>query len=157
IKKDRRALTSLVTSLPSGFFLIEVVADRGDLARLEFITATPGRYFYWHGGLVNFALPGTWYLPGGDSAFLFVDHLGGPLYLSRFDCASAASEPPPFTFDPTRTASSFAHHHSSRVSESPSHAIHVVSVRRVLVLPDESGRIQPLNVPDWSQWTRLDT
>ena len=155
IKTERQALRSLMTNLPAGFFLIEVAIDRRDSGPVGFLTATPGRYFYWHGGWTNFSVPTAPYLPGDQDAFLLVDHLGGPLYVSRFEYAAALQASPPRR-DLTKTASSLAKSRRDVMTVTKGdqpYGLTVVSVRRVSVLADESGRIQPLSVPVWTQWT----
>lgn len=158
IEIERKALRSLVANLPAGFFLIEVGIDRNDSGRVGFLAATPGRYFYWHGGWTNFAVPATPYLPGEKNGFLLVDHLGGPLYVSRFEYAST-SQAPPVSHDLRKTAPSSIRalgSSTSRIGGDQSYGVRIVSVRRVSPLADESGRIQPVSVPAWTQWTRQD-
>ncbi len=81
----RRALASLASDLPAGFYVIDVGLERRDSSQVGFLMATEGPYFYWRGGWSDFALPAFPYLPGDTHAVLVVDHLGGPLFISRFE------------------------------------------------------------------------
>jgi len=61
--------------------------------------------------------------------WVLVDHLGGRLYLSRFE------NPPP---------------------GAPSPGIRVTSVQRVAVLTDHTGRLKRLTIPVWAAWQSRD-
>jgi hypothetical protein len=81
----RRALVSIASDLPPGFYLIDVALDRPDSSQLGVLMATEGTYFYWRGGWSDFSLPAFPYFPGDAHVELVVDHLGGPLFISRFE------------------------------------------------------------------------
>lgn len=122
---ERAALSSARVDLPAGFYLIDVELERPDPSLAGFILATPGEYFYWRGGWTDFSMPAVPYLPGDKNAWVLVDHLGGPLYLSRYENPPAVA-------------------HAS--------GIKITSVRRVAVLADKTGRIEPVTLPGWSEW-----
>jgi hypothetical protein len=125
LNPERPALSSVKVDLPAGFYLIDVQLERPDPSLAGFILATPGRYFYWRGNWTDFSMPAAPYLPGDKNAWVLVDHLGGPLYLSRY-------ENPP------------AGVHGS--------GIKIAEVRKVAVLADKTGRIEPVKLPEWSTW-----
>ena len=129
LNPERAALNSVVADLPPGFFLIDVDLGGADSDLAGFILATPGQYFYWRGNWTDFSMPAAPYMKGDRNVWVLVDHLGGPLYLSRF-------ENPP--------------------SGAPSRGIRVSSVRRVAALMDHTGRLKPLTLPAWTAWQSRD-
>jgi len=125
---ERAAYASLMADLPPGFFLIDVDLERTDPSRIGFVLATPGRYFYWRGGWTDFSMPVAPYLAGEKNVWVLVDHLGGPLYLSRFE-------------NSTPGAGGFG--------------IRVASIRRVSVLNGQSHGTEPLHLSAWETWRPL--
>jgi hypothetical protein len=127
---QRASGSSLSAELPPGTYLIEVAIDRASRDRVGVVMATPGRRFYWRSGWADFSLPAAPYLPGATRAWVLADHLGGALYLSRFELGEAQVLPGP------------------AVS-----GMRVASVRRVATMVDTSGRIDAIAVPAWKDWT----
>jgi hypothetical protein len=85
INTQRSALFSLTADLPAGFYLLKVELERTNHNQGGFILTTPGEYFYWRGGWSEFSLPSSPYLRRDNVVDVVVDHLGGPLYVSRFE------------------------------------------------------------------------
>jgi hypothetical protein len=139
----RRATESLVTELPAGFYLLNVGIPDARPNQSGVILATPGRYFYWYGGYTAFSVPGAPYWNGETSVQIVVDHLGGPLYVSHFENAPASGKQA--VSAPT-----------DRPKANQSAGMRVISVQRVMVLPDTTGRLQPVPLQPLAQWEKKD-
>lgn len=126
LNPERAALSSIAADLPAGFFLIDVDLQRADSKLAGFILATPGQYFYWRGNWTDFGMPAAPYMARDTNVWVLVDHLGGPLYLSRFENPLPGAPSPP--------------------------GIRVKSVQRVAVLTDHTGRLKQLTLPTWAEW-----
>ncbi len=89
INVRRAALSTMMASLEPAFYAIDVRLNRESDAQTGFILASTGAQFNWERGPRE--LPVTPYLVGERQVTVLIDHIGGPLYLSRFEQAGAAA------------------------------------------------------------------
>ena len=130
LNHGRRALVSQSAVLPQGFYLVEAELQRPGAGQFGYMLASSGLDFRWDGASTDYAaIPAAPYLASDDSVMLLVDHLGGRLYLSRFENVAPPGEP------------------------GSAYGFHVASVRAVLVASDNPERTAHVDVPAWDQWT----
>ncbi len=152
---ETAARTSIAADLPPGFYLIDVDLETVDPTRTGFILATAGRYFYWRGGWADFGMPVSPHLPGERNVLVLVDHLGGPLYLSRFENRAVDTNAAP-THSEVFLKNRAAGHNLMPPADARGIGMQVRSVRRVVMLADNTGRIAPVKLPSWSEWSIQD-
>jgi hypothetical protein len=96
INTHQPALLTEVATLDQAFYAIDLRIDRDSDMQTGFILASTGRELTWHRGQRE--LPVTPYLTGERRVTVLIDHVGGPLYLSRFEKPGSAVT----TFDVVR-------------------------------------------------------
>jgi hypothetical protein len=150
----RRALTSQVADLPPGFYAIEVALDRPAMSHFGYVLASSGPAFYWRGGWTNFSIPAAPYFGDENSVLLLVDHLGGPLYLSRFE--NAPEMPTDSVTDRQKLLADLRGRSVPRPRDPVDpdrYGMHVLTVRPVAVPRHATDRVSSIVVPGWNQWS----
>jgi hypothetical protein len=157
LKPKSASSSAIVADLPPGIYLIAVGIQRGGPDEAGEILATPGRYFFWRDGYVGFSVPSALYWREQSQISMLVDHLGGPLYISRFENAPAR----PNATVPDLNATFFGNRKGPKGPAVGTFlgqtGIRVISVRRVLPLLDKTERLKPVEIPPLLAWTRQDS
>ncbi len=157
LKPKRSSSSAIVGNLPPGMYVITVDIQRDNSDEAGEILATPGRYFFWRNAYSEYSVPSALYWRGQTKITMVVDHLGGALYISRFE-----NKPAPADGEaPDLAASLYGIRKGPKgpvLAGFDGHTgIRVISTRRVLPLADNTGRLKQVEIPSPVAWTRLNS